>query len=108
MNELGIPLRSATREVPPTRLCSTVEGVEFWIRSPGGHPLRCVITETALQGHYGAEQDRPASWMDAFERHHVDIEGRALAACAHRDDMHVVLVTDSEGRLKAAVGRCAS
>lgn len=108
MDQLDIPIRATARKVPPPRLCPTVEGVEFWIRSPSGGRLRCVITETALQGHYGAEEDRPASWLDAFAQHRVDIEGRALVASARRDDVHVVLVTDAEGRLKISVGHRAS
>ena len=108
MDELDLASCSTARATPPPRLCHTVEGVEFWIRSPSGQPLRCVITESALQGHYGAEDDRPASWLAAFTQHHADIEGRALAASARRDDVHLVLVIDSEGRLKTSVGRRTS
>ena len=97
-----------THTDPAPRLCGTVEGVEFWIRVPCGRHLRCVITESALHGHFGAEGDRPESWLDAFARHRRDIEGHALAASARREDVHVVLVTDLEGRLRASVGRCAS
>ena len=97
-----------THADPAPRLCGTVEGVEFWIRLPGGRHLRCVITESALQGHFGAEGDQPESWLDAFARHRGDIEGCALAASARRENVHVVLVTDSDGRLRASVGRRAS
>ena len=93
--------------VSPPRLCGSVEGVEFWVAQPRGRPLRCVITEAALQCHCGAVDERPESWMSAFLRYRDDIEGRALAATERRDNVHVVIVTDSEGRLKAAAGRCA-
>jgi hypothetical protein len=106
MHAIETPSRPARCAAPPPRLCGTVEGVEFWIPLPNGRRLRCVITEAALQGHYGAEADRPESWLFAFARHRPDIEDRVLAAAARREDVHVVLVTDSDGRLKASVGPC--
>ena len=108
MNPLDLADESTTHAGLAPRLCGAVEGVEFWIRLPNGRHLRCVITETALQGHFGAEVDRPDSWLSAFARHRGDIESRALAASARRDDVHVVLVNDSEGRLRTSVGRCGS
>lgn len=90
------------------RLCHSIEGVEFWIPLPRGQRLRCVITEAALQGHYGADAAPPQAWLNAFERHRRDIEARALDASGRRVDVHVVLVTDAYGRLKATAGRrCA-
>lgn len=77
----------------------------FWIRSPHGQPLRCVITDAALQSHFGAAADG-ASWVDAFLQNRTDIERRARDATGRREDVHVVLLTDTGGRLRAAVGRC--
>ena len=106
MDDIALPDPSMKR-APAPRLCATVEGVEFWIRLTTGRLLRCVITESALQGHYGAEDERPQSWLGAFAQHRPDIEAGALAASAHRDDVHVVIANDSEGRLRTSVGPCS-
>ena len=89
------------------RLSQTVEGVEFWIASDKGARTRCVITEGALRGHYAAGEGAD-SWLEAFESHQPDIEARALAACARRDDVHVVIATDLCGELKTIAGRCGT
>lgn len=108
MDQLDLSAGSKTHAELAPRLCGTVEGVEFWIRLPRGQVLRCVITETALHGHYGAEDDRPESWLSAFAHHRRDIEARALAATARREDVRVVLVNDLEGTLKISLGRCGT
>jgi hypothetical protein len=105
MHAIDSAFRSLTDE-PAFQLCATVRGVEFWIPLQRGHQLRCVITDAALKDHYGADDDDPASWLGAFERHRGEIEHRALAASARRDDVHVVIVTDSEGKLTVSAGRC--
>lgn len=92
----------------PARLCPTVEGVEFWIPLPHDRRVRCVITEAALQSHYGADSELPESWIAAFARHRRDIEARALRAAGRREDVHVVLVNDDLGQLRATAGRCIS
>ena len=99
---------STSSEELDFRLCGTVEGIEFWIHLQRGQQLRCVITEAALQDHYGADVDDPSSWLDAFVRHRDDIERRALAASARRDDVHVVIVNDADGKLIVSAGRCRS
>ena len=106
MHSLDMPMCSVARDDFAPRLCATIEGVEFWLAVSRGRRLRCVIAESALQAHYGAQAEDPSSWMKAFARHRHDIEARALAAAARRDDVHVVLVNDSAGQLKSAVGRC--
>ena len=93
----------ARRRVP--RRCGTVDGVEFWLREGPCRDVRCVITDGALERHYGATDD-PTSWLSAFLRHRGDIEKRALAAAQQRADVHVVLLVDPTGDLKAAAGRC--
>lgn len=107
MPELELPECPVVPELPDPRLSGTVDGVEFWLRLARGHAMRCVITDGALQRHYGATGE-PASWIRAFLRHHADIAGRALAASARRDDVHVVLLNDATGALKAVAGRCVS
>jgi hypothetical protein len=115
MNVVDAPSRAVPADAVPRgpmpgdtipRLCGTVEGVEFWISRPDGTPLRCVVTAPALRQHFGAEDDTPAAWMAAFFLHRRAVEARALAASRRRDDVRVVLVTDDEGELRAAAGRC--
>ena len=93
--------------MPDPRPCDSVQGVEFWIESPLGGRLRCVITEAALQTHFGATEQE-LSWLSAFMTHRRDIEQLARQALARREDVHVVLVNDSDGRLRASVGRCSA
>lgn len=100
------PEEAASNAVRAPRPCASVEGIEFWIQSSGNAILRCVITDPVLQNHYGAEGRNAASWMVAFMRHRTDIERRALDGAGGRDDVHVVLINDATGRLKAAAGRC--
>jgi hypothetical protein len=107
MHLLDLPARPAANDVPLPHPCESVQGVEFWIRSASGRRLRCVITEAALQAHYGAIETEE-SWVEAFLRHRADIELRACDATGRREDVHVVLLTDSDGRLKTAVGRCGA
>ncbi len=107
MRDLDLPVRPQESALRDPQLCGTVDGVEFWVRQPRIRDMRCVITDTALTRHYGAT-DEPASWLVAFLRHRPDIENRALAASGRRDDVHVVLLNDAAGVLKAATGRCVS
>lgn len=108
MDQLDLSTGFRMHVDPAPRLCRMVEGVEFWIPLPLGRQLRCVITEAALQGHYGAQDDRPESWLSAFARHRREIERCALDACARRADVHVVLVNDPDGRLKSLLGHCGT
>jgi len=111
MNEADLELATPTPdrdELHRPQLCTTVEGVVFWVRLPRGHHVRCLITDGALERHYGAQAERPDTWLQAFMRHRRDIEARALAASGRRDDVHVVLVNDSLGVLRASAGRCVT
>lgn len=104
MSELELLTRPLELEVRSPRLCGTVAGVEFWLRQPGSRDLRCVITDGALSGHYGAGSE-PGSWIEAFMCHRQDIEKRALAGTGRRHDVHVVLLNDALGQLQCAAVR---
>ncbi len=105
MPDLELPERPVVPALPDPRLSGTVDGVEFWVRLPRGHAMRCVTADGALQRHYGAT-DEPASWIAAFARHQRDIEKHAMTASARREDVHVVILNDAAGVLQAVAGRC--
>jgi len=107
MPTLDDPFPPVHRHAAAPHLCGSVQGIEFWIESPRGKPLRRVITEAALQARFGAAETEQ-SWLEAYEQHRVEIEGRARRALASQEDVYVVLLTDPEGRLKTAVGRCST
>lgn len=106
MQDAEVLTHAPRQDAIAPRLSASVEGVEFWITSAGGERLRCVITDAALQAHCGTEANDRESWLQAFLQHRDDIEQLAYAACDRRDDVHVIVVTDSSGHLKAIAGRC--
>jgi hypothetical protein len=105
MPQLDSPVRTTCRDLPERRLCEAVEGVEFWVALRDGGRLRCVIIGAALHRHYGAHEEAQQSWLEAFDRHRDDIEARALQASGRRDDVHVVILNDGAGVLRAVANR---
>ena len=105
MNVLATPIGAPALGDSSPRLCETIEGVEFSICLAAGKRIRCIVSDAALQTHFGAEA-MPESWLDAFARHRVDIEGCALVASARRGAACVVFLNDSAGRLKVVAGGC--